>query len=105
MSNDGYFGLCPHCHKTNGYINVSRSHWFLCDEHKVKWCVGCNLFSSWREESEQEQEEAYYRLGIDRYTEVKPFVPPEIISAPETGSPSGPGHETGSPFDSGPIPF
>jgi RecA-family ATPase len=25
-----------------------RSHWFVCHEHKVKWCVGSNLFSGWR---------------------------------------------------------
>jgi hypothetical protein len=35
----GGFGLCPHCHKIDGDY-VGRSHWFLCDEHKVKWLVG-----------------------------------------------------------------
>jgi hypothetical protein len=73
LADDGYFGLCPHCHKTNGYINVGRSHWFLCDEHKVKWCAGANLFSGWREETEEEQRRAYYAHGIDKYIEVKPF--------------------------------
>jgi hypothetical protein len=59
MSDDtGYFGLCPTCHKTDGYLNVGRSHWFVCDEHRTKWCAGANLFSSWREETEAEQREA-----------------------------------------------
>jgi hypothetical protein len=55
----GGFGLCPHCHKIDGDY-VGRSHWFLCDEHKVKWLVGANLFSSWRHETEEEQWQAYY---------------------------------------------
>ena len=30
MSDDtGYFGLCPTCHKTDGYLNVGSSHWFV----------------------------------------------------------------------------
>jgi hypothetical protein len=73
MSADGYFGLCPTCHKTDGYINVGRSHWFLCDEHKVKWLIGANLFSSWRHESEEDQRKIYYDRGVDKYKEVEPF--------------------------------
>ena len=72
---DGYFGLCPHCLNNDGYINVGRSHWFLCDEHKVKWCVGANLFSSWVDETEEEQRAAYYARGVDRYTEIEPCCP------------------------------
>jgi hypothetical protein len=33
---DGHFGLCPHCWGSDGFVNVGRSHWFVCDEHKVK---------------------------------------------------------------------
>ena len=69
---DDLFGLCPHCHKNNGYINVGRSHWLLCDEHKVKWLAGANLFSSWREQTEGEQRKAYYARGVDAYKEVEP---------------------------------
>ena len=48
-----YFGGCPRCGQTDGYINVVRSHWFVCNEHRTKWNAGANLFSSWREEDEQ----------------------------------------------------
>ncbi|MCH8262388.1 MAG: hypothetical protein IIA77_04980 [Proteobacteria bacterium] len=48
---DDYYGGCPHCKKNDGYLNIWRVHYFVCHEHKVRWCVGRNLFSSWRFES------------------------------------------------------
>jgi hypothetical protein len=48
-----YFGTCPECGKGGHYLNVGRNHWFVCDAHKVKWYAGSNLFSSWKEESEE----------------------------------------------------
>ena len=52
-----YFGACPVCGKTDGYLNVGRNHWFVCREHKKKWCAGSNLFSDWRDETEEKHEE------------------------------------------------
>ena len=52
---DDYLGLCPHCHKTNGFINIGPSHWVFCEKHRTKWCVGSNLFSSWKSQTEAEQ--------------------------------------------------
>jgi hypothetical protein len=49
-----FFGGCPHCGRGDDYLNVGRSHWFVCREHKVKWLAGSNLFSSWREETEED---------------------------------------------------
>lgn len=49
-----YFGNCPTCHKTNGYVNIGRHHWFICHQHQVRWCEGSNLFSGWREETEED---------------------------------------------------
>ena len=49
MSNDGittlprvdnHFGGCPTCHKTDGFLNIGRDHWFVCHHHRTKWCVG-----------------------------------------------------------------
>jgi len=40
---DGHFGLCPHCHKHDGYVNIGKGHWFVCHEHKVMWCIGYNF--------------------------------------------------------------
>jgi hypothetical protein len=48
-----YFGACPECGDTNGYLNVGRSHWFVCDIHRTRWCAGSNLFSSWLDEDDE----------------------------------------------------
>jgi hypothetical protein len=71
----GYFGLCPACHKNDGFINIGPGHWFLCKEHKVTWCVGTNLISGWKVQTEEEQRKIYDDLGFGDYKEVKPFVP------------------------------
>jgi hypothetical protein len=66
------FDSCPTCHKTDGYANVSRSHWFYCKEHQKKWCAGSNLLSSWRDETEAEQREKYDAIGLGQFDEVVP---------------------------------
>jgi hypothetical protein len=47
------WGGCPECHATHGYLNVlgdlGMEHWFFCENHKVRWYVGTDLFSSWRD--------------------------------------------------------
>jgi hypothetical protein len=48
------FGNCPVCGKNPACRNIGRDHYFYCDEHKIAWCVGSNLFSSWRDESEDD---------------------------------------------------
>jgi hypothetical protein len=75
VTTDEYFGGCPQCGKNDGYTNVGRSHWFLCKEHKTMWCAGSNLFSSWRYETEEEQERAYNEIGVGEFTEVTPLFP------------------------------
>jgi hypothetical protein len=49
---DEAFGWCPDCGRSDGYLNVEATHWYVCHAHRVRWCVGANLFSSWRYESE-----------------------------------------------------
>jgi len=68
---DSYFGGCPECAKSDGYMNVGRNHWFTCDRHKVKWHVGSNLFSDWRRESKDKWRRNEYRLRY--YREVQPI--------------------------------
>jgi hypothetical protein len=75
QASDSYFGVCPHCHKTDGYVNVGREHVFLCHEHKVKWSGGSNLFSDWRRQTEEEQRQILERLGVEAYTDVVPYLP------------------------------
>jgi hypothetical protein len=48
----GHFGCCPVCGFTDGYLNVTSSHVFYCEEHKIAWNVGANIFSDWRNENE-----------------------------------------------------
>ena len=46
-------GSCPECSKCFGMMNIGREHWGYCDDHKTKWHVGSNLFSSWRVQNEE----------------------------------------------------
>jgi hypothetical protein len=82
---DSYFGLCPTCHKTDGYTNVGRSHWFFCEEHQKKWCAGANLFSGWREETEEDQRELYETIGLGRFEEVRPYSLPAAYAERRIG--------------------
>lgn len=45
FGSENYFGSCPECNGTHGYMNVSKVHFFVCDDHKTKWVAGVNLFS------------------------------------------------------------
>ena len=50
---DDYFGVCPTCLKAAG-CNIGRTNWMYCKEHGVKWRVGENVFSGWRDETEEQ---------------------------------------------------
>jgi hypothetical protein len=75
MASAGYFGLCPICKKTDSYVNIGRSQWFFCEEHRVRWCIGSDVFSSWRYETESAQQSHCERIGFDEFTDVEPFYP------------------------------
>jgi hypothetical protein len=95
----GYFGLCPVCHETDGYANAGRSHRFYCREHKTSWCVGSNLFSSWRDQTEAEQRAIWDEIGLDDFEDVEPYFPPECVAfAADT-------NETPRGVDAGEAPF
>jgi hypothetical protein len=55
-------GVCPECGATDGYENIGRYHWAVCDVHGVRWCIGENLFSSWKDDSYADVEAAATRL-------------------------------------------
>jgi hypothetical protein len=89
----GRFGLCPACHDSDGYINVSwRGHWMLCKEHKVRWYFDldeADFLDEWPYEqwgdmsSDQitaEQRRIFHELGFDSFEVVKPFYPPELAA-------------------------
>ena len=66
-----YFGGCPVCGETDGYFNIGSEHWFVCDEHKIKWRIGSNLFSDWKLETEAEQ--IKNAVEFRRYREAEPI--------------------------------
>ncbi|MGA2499494.1 MAG: hypothetical protein ABSH20_17270, partial [Tepidisphaeraceae bacterium] len=66
---------CPTCGKNDTYLNLGRSHWFVCHQHRVRWCGGENLFSTWRYETEADWQENFEIIGD--YAEVKPVYPEE----------------------------
>jgi hypothetical protein len=66
---NNYFGGCPECGGTHGCRSVGPEHWYYCDDHKTKWCVGADLFSTWKELGEQGW--ARNRAHLADYTEVQ----------------------------------
>lgn len=65
------FGGCPQCGGHDGVFNAGRGHWFVCHEHRTRWFVGSNLFSSWKLETEAQQRHAYeVEPGWGAYEEV-----------------------------------
>jgi len=55
-----YFGGCPRCGRSDGLYNIYKQHWFVCHTHKVRWTVGSNILSSWRNETEDDQRERWH---------------------------------------------
>ncbi len=68
-----HFGVCPICHRTDGYLNVRNDHWFVCNEHKTKWVIGANLFSSCMDETPEQQRAEQEGIGFASYEKVKPY--------------------------------
>ena len=71
ITTDEYFGGCPECGRVSAHLNFGRNHYGTCDEHKVYWWFGSNLFSSWRYETEAD----WQRNGVllKSYCEVEPL--------------------------------
>jgi hypothetical protein len=67
---DDYFGVCPQCGKRDGCLNVGRTHWSYCKEHKTKWFAGSNMWSSWRDETLEEQRRKYDEVGLGDFTDI-----------------------------------
>jgi hypothetical protein len=76
-----YFGDCPECHQNDGFLNVHKNHWFFCDEHQTRWHAGWNLFSGWREETEEEWD--LNAMQLSGYNEVEPYIHPSFIATAE----------------------
>ena len=51
---DNYFGVCPICHKTDGYLDIGSKYVFFCIKHRVRWYPS-NILSEGGDETEAEQ--------------------------------------------------
>jgi hypothetical protein len=69
-ANSSYFGACPVCGESGTVLNIGREHWFVCHDHKIKWHVGSNLFSAWKEENQETWDKNAETLS--GYREVEP---------------------------------
>ena len=78
-----YEGGCPECGKNSGMLNVERTHYCVCETHEVYWCVGGNLYSGWRRESEA----TWHKNAalLDTYREVEPIFPEREPECPRCG--------------------
>jgi hypothetical protein len=70
---DDHFGNCPECSRTDGCLSVGSDHWYHCRMHRTKWWVGSNLFSGWRDQSEEDW--ARNHATLSDYREVRPAFP------------------------------
>lgn len=64
------FEGCPECGGDDGMINIGKSHWLVCDKHRVYWCVGYNLITIPDDETEEVQRRIYRR--VEGYRSVQP---------------------------------
>ena len=56
---------CPECGVASPYVNVGRVHIGFCQHCGVSWYIGANLFSGWKEETEDEQRAAWAAAGLE----------------------------------------
>lgn len=70
-----HFGVCPDCHGEYPaqVLNVGQEHWFACARCETKWCVGSNLFDSWREDELEDWVEAL--AFMSGFRQVEPLTP------------------------------
>jgi len=57
QTHDDNMMCCVRCGVECAFRNIGREHWGFCDPCRIKWCIGENLFSGWREQSDEVFEE------------------------------------------------
>lgn len=62
---------CPLCGDGDGYLNIGRVHFGICEPCGIRWVIGENLFSSWRDEDEATWERN--GLTLERFTKYNPL--------------------------------
>jgi len=51
-------------------VNVGKGHWAFCSEHRKTWTIGSNLFSNWKDQTEDEQRARYDEIGLGDFEHV-----------------------------------
>jgi len=74
-----HWGACQFCGSNDGYLNIHRTHWFICHVHRTKWLIGENLFSSWRDQDESTWVETERELSD--YREIVPIYPNRLVTS------------------------
>jgi hypothetical protein len=64
-------------------ISVGRAHFAVCMLHKKKRFIGSNLFSAWKDKSEEEWKKSAELLETFTSIDSEPAQPPEDLSPPE----------------------
>jgi len=59
---DNYFGSCSVCGEYDECLNIKRDHHFVCHQHKKRWHIGSNLFSAWKDETEEIWQKNYEKI-------------------------------------------
>lgn len=76
-----YYGGCPKCGHTDGYISSGRGwhgwSWFVCDKHNVKWESAYGPWGSSKRLTDGEIELG--RALLTTYREVKPIWPDDEV--------------------------
>jgi hypothetical protein len=69
--NNEFWGGCPHCHICDNIVTVNHNDYGVCNEHRVFWYFGTNLFSDWRDEPPGTSQGHVSRL--EHYDKVEPW--------------------------------
>ena len=73
-----YEGCCPLCHSGGELVHVNREQFIVCRDHRLAWHIGSNLYSGWRELTEEQQAENRRFLECCEIIEI-----PECTCTPE----------------------
>jgi hypothetical protein len=72
-------GACPTCKCPRAYINGPpsdpKSHYWICDSCMTYELIGCNLYSSWRDETEEDRLRNEGILTSGEYRDVATVAP------------------------------
>ena len=83
--------MCPRSQPPDDVYNAGRTHIGVCHQHRIGWRLGANLFSSWKDETEQQQRE--------RYREIEDYRRVDAVAATWNSSEQAQGNAAPAPED------